>query len=252
MGMPSGNIGVVRDITERKRAEDQLRGSREELRALAAHLQSVREEERGRIALEIHDELGQSLTVLKMDSSWLVKRLPENQKLLIEKTESMLKLIGDTIHKVRKISNDLRPGVLDNLGIIAAIEWQAKEFQGRSGTKCELNLIPEDIDLEGERSTAVFRIFQETLTNIARHANATEVNISLVQEAGNLTLKVEDNGRGIKKEEISNPKSLGLLGMRERAILFGGEMKIIGLPGKGTTVTLRIPLLKTDRKVLEK
>jgi PAS domain S-box-containing protein len=237
-----GYQGIIRDITERKQAEEQLRSSSEQLRALSAHLQSIREEERTLISREIHDELGQDLTGLKMDLSWLIKRLPKNQELDVKKVESMLKLVDTTIQSVRRISTKLRPGVLDDLGLTAAIEWQAQDFQTRTGIQCEFNPNLREIDLDRDRSTTVFRIFQETLTNVARHASATRVNICLNEEAAGLVLIVEDNGRGIKEREISDPKSLGLLGMRERALIFGGEVTISGAPGKGTTVMLRIPL----------
>lgn len=234
--------GIIHDITERKQAEDKLKSSLVEVRALAAHLQSVREEESIRIARAIHDELGQALTGLKMDLSWFASRLSKDQKPLLEKTKSMSTLIDTTIQGVREIATELRPGVLDDLGLAAAIEWQAREFQTRTGIRCEVTLPAEDIPLDPARSTAVFRIFQETLTNVARHANATGVNASLKEEAGNLILEARDDGRGISTSEISTPKSLGLLGMRERALLFGGEVEIRGAPGVGTTVTVRIPL----------
>jgi PAS domain S-box-containing protein len=239
-----GWVSVVHDITERKQAEDQLRSSREQLRALSAHLQSVREEERALIAREIHDELGQELTGLKMDLSWLIKRLPGDQELLLNKTESMLKLVDNTIQSVRRISTKLRPGVLDDLGLTAAIEWQAQDFQIRTGIECAFHSNLREVDLDRDRSTTVFRILQETLTNVARHASATHVSIFLNEEATSLVLVVEDNGRGITESEASDPKSLGLLGMRERALVFGGEVEIRGLPGRGTTVTLKIPLQK--------
>jgi len=239
-----GYQGIIRDITERKQAEEQLRSSREQLRALSAHLQSIREEERTLIAREIHDELGQDLTGLKMDLSWLIKRLPKNQELDVKKVESMLKLVDTTIQSVRRISTKLRPGVLDDLGLTAAIEWQTQDFQTRTGIECEFSSNLGEIDLDRDRSTTVFRILQETLTNVARHASATRVNIRLNEEAAGLVLIVEDNGRGITEREISDPKSLGLLGMRERALIFGGEVTISGAPGKGTMVRLRIPLQK--------
>ena len=243
-GRRVGWVSVVHDITERKRAEEQMRSSSEQLRALSVHLQSIREEERTLIAREIHDELGQELTGLKMDLSWLIKRLPGNQELLVKKTESMSKLVDTTIQSVRRISTKLRPGVLDDLGLTAATEWQAQDFQDRTGIQCEFSSNLREIDLDRDRSTTVFRILQETLTNVARHASATRVNICLNEEAASLVLIVEDNGRGITEREISDPKSLGLLGMRERALVFGGEVEISGAPGKGTTVTLRIPIQK--------
>jgi two-component system sensor histidine kinase UhpB len=237
-----------RDITERKRAEEQLRRSEEQLRNLADHLQSVREEERTTIAREIHDDLGQTLTALKMDISWLGKKLPKDQETLLEKTKAMTKLMDMTIKTVKRISAELRPGLLDDLGLAAAIEWQTEEFQNRTGIKCKLTIDPEDITLDEKRSTAIFRIFQETLTNIARHAKATRVTASLKEEDDKLELRVRDNGKGITKKQISDPKSFGLIGMRERVHPWGGEVKIEGVPGEGTTVTVRIPVEEISRK----
>lgn len=243
---------VASDITERKRAEEQLKNSREKLRALSAHLQSVREEERTRIAREIHDELGQELTGLKIDLSWLAKRLSEQshtttRAVLLDKIKSMSESIDTTIQSVRRISSELRPGVLDAFGLTAAIEWQTQEFQNRTGINCEHTLPSENIVLEQDRSTAMFRIFQEILTNVARHADATRVNLSMKQDAGDLVLEMRDNGRGITEAEISDNQSLGLLGMRERALLLGGEINISGIQGKGTEVTVRIPLRTAGR-----
>ena len=154
----------------------------------------------------------------------------------------MLKFADTTIQLVRKISTKLRPGVLDDLGLLAAIEWQTQDFRDRTGIKCEFNSSVEDVELDRDRSTEVFRIFQETLINVVRHAKATRIIVNVDEDAGNLILRVKDNGRGITESEISNPKSLGLLGMRERALLFGGEVKISGIPGEGTTVTVILPL----------
>ena len=224
---------------DRKRAEEELGKSREELRNLSAYLQSAREQDRTSIAREIHDDLGQTLTALKMDLSWLGKRLPGDQKSLIDKTESMSKLIDTTIQTVQRLSARLRPGLLDDLGLAAAIEWQAKEFENRTGIKCELTLGFDDVLLDRDLSTAIFRIFQETLTNVARHANATSVKISLKEEPGKLVLEVTDNGKGITEKQISDPKSFGLIGMRERVRIFKGEVKISGIGGEGTTVEVR-------------
>ena len=216
------------EIHEHKQAEEELKKSREQLRNLSVYLQSVREEERTHIAREIHDELGQVLTALKIDLSWLNNKLPEEQKSLFEKIESMSELIDSTVQTVRRISSDLRPGILDDFGIAAAIEWQTEEFQNRTGTKCEVTLEPEDIILDSASSTTIFRIFQETMTNVARHAN----------------VEIKDNGKGITEEQISNPKSFGLIGIRERAYFWEGEVVISGIPDKGTTVTVSIPLDK--------
>jgi PAS domain S-box-containing protein len=235
-------LGIAQDITERKEAEEELRASREQLRILLAHLQFVREEERTRIAREIHDELGQSLTALKMDLAWLVKRLDKGQKQLYEKAQVMSKHIDMNIQTVKRISTELRPGLLDDLGIAAALEWQAEEFKERTGIQCDIRVKPEDISLDRNRSTTIFRIFQETLTNVVRHAHATKVEIDLKENGGELTLQVKDNGKGITDRQISSPKSIGLIGMRERVMFFGGGLSITGEKNKGTTVTVSLPL----------
>jgi signal transduction histidine kinase len=214
----------------------------EELRNLSEHLQTVREEERTGIAREIHDELGQALTVLKMDLSWVKNRLPDEGEDLLGRTESMLNLTDETIHTVKKICTELRPGLLDDLGICAAIEWQAGEFEKRTGIKCMVKFDPDDISLEPKRSTAIFRIFQEALTNVARHANASRVDASLTEMGGILELDVKDNGRGISEEEATKPKSFGLIGMRERIHFLRGNFQIKGKKGKGTTLRVSIPL----------
>jgi PAS domain S-box-containing protein len=233
---------IARDITELKRVETELRRSREELRSLSAHIQSAREEERGNIAREIHDELGQVLSKLKLDLAWTKKRLPLEQKPLLEKTDTMTDLVDSTIKTVQKISSELRPGVLDYLGLAAAIEWQATEFRERTGIACTAAIAPDLVVEDKDVSTAVFRIFQETLTNIIRHAKASRVDVELKQEDENLTLEIRDNGVGIVEDTISNPASFGIMSMRERARHLGGRVTITGEPGKGTTVLVRIPL----------
>jgi PAS domain S-box-containing protein len=237
------------DITERKLAEERLKSSREQLRALTAHLQLVREEERTRIAREIHDELGQSLTALKMDLSWLGCRLSDEQTHLTERVRCMSTLVDSTMQVVRRISAELRPGVLDDLGLTAAIEWQVQEFQNRTGVKCQFASDPEDIAIDQARSTAVFRILQESLTNIARHANSSKVSIRLKEKHGELTLEVRDNGCGITRHQASSPRSLGLIGMRERALLWGGKLNVSGIVGRGTRVKVRIPIEKFGEAV---
>jgi PAS domain S-box-containing protein len=241
-----GFAQVTRDITGLKQAEKELTDSREQLRALAAYLQSIREEERTRIAREVHDELGQALTGLKMDLAWVDKKLAEagpgpSLRTVRQKSRQMPEVVDEIIATVRKIATELRPGVLDDLGLEAAIEWQLQDFQKRTGIKCELTS-HLNIRLSRDRATAVFRIFQETLTNIARHANATRVAIKLKTACGKLILEVHDNGRGVTARDLSGTKSLGLLGMRERAMMLNGEVTIVGRRGKGTTVGLRIPI----------
>jgi len=240
--LTEGRIVVTyEDITERKRAEKELEASREKMRNLSLHLQSAREEERARIAREIHDELGQSLTAFKMDLSWLGKRLPR-EKLLREKIQAMSGLADRTIESVHRISADLRPGLLDDLGLVAAMEWQTEDFSSRSGIACEADLEADEVPLEKDLATAIFRIFQETLTNVGRHANATKVFVRLETKGGKVLLEVADSGRGITKKQINDPKSFGIMGMRERALLWGGDVQISGSRDRGTTVTVIIPL----------
>jgi signal transduction histidine kinase len=228
-------------FVELHKKSERLRESEDKLRRLAAHLISVREEERAHIAREIHDELGQVLTGIKMEVGWLQKRLKE--PLLLEKTESMSKLIDSTVQTVRKIATGLRPEMLDDMGLVAAVGWQAKEFQKRTGIRCRTKLPPER-KFDFEISTAVFRIFQEILTNVARHSRATRVDIELRDGEERLELDVTDNGIGIPEGELRGRKSLGLLGMQERALLFGGEVNVSGIPGQGTRVAVRIPIPK--------
>jgi PAS domain S-box-containing protein len=228
-----------REISERQQAEEALRRSREQLRRLSARLQAAREEERKRIAREIHDQLGGAMTGLKMDVAALRRTL---QTALLDKTGAMGELIDDTIQSVRRIATELRPAILDDFGLLAAIEWQLQEFQTRAGIQCHLVAEVDNIPLDSESSTAVFRVFQETLTNVARHANATQVDVRIEHQDGQLTLQVHDNGRGISEEEISGSKSLGLVGMQERIHLLSGELDIRGAPGLGTTVLVKIPL----------
>jgi PAS domain S-box-containing protein len=241
-----GALCMLTDITKRRIAEEKLRSSRGKLRALSAHLESVRENERTRVAREIHDGLGQALTGLKMDLAWFNKRLPENGEepastAMQERIKSMCALIDTTIQSVRRICADLRPGILDE-GLTAAIEWQTREFQTRTEITSQFSLPAEETALDHGRSTVIFRIYQEILTNIARHANATRVEIGMTEESGMLELKVSDNGKGINHREISDAESLGLLGMRERAFLLGGDVTINTVNETGTTVIVRIPL----------
>ena len=230
------------DRRERQRAEDKLRRSLEQLRALTTYLQYVREEERTRIAREVHDELGQALTGLKLDMSWLATRVARHAKPVQDKVKTMVDHIDETIQTVRRIATELRPGILDSLGLVAAVEWQASEFQTRSGIACHVTSAVDDSQLDQQLTTVFFRIYQEALTNIIRHAKATRVDVRLAEESSSLILTVADNGRGISEEEIANTRSLGLVGMRERAMLIAGEIALQGAPGKGTTMTLRAPI----------
>ena len=232
----------AKERADRKRAQEQLRQSHEQLRALSVYLQHVREEERTVIAREVHDELGQALTGLKLELTWLTGRLPPGLKSLRAKARSMAEHIDETIHAVRRIATELRPGLLDTVGLLAALEWQANEFQTQTGIQCRVKAAIKETLWDQDLNTAFFRIFQETLTNIIRHAHATKVNVRLAEMSGYLILEVKDNGRGISEAEIHNTRSIGLLGMRERAALLGGEVRVSGEPGKGTAVRVRIPL----------
>ena len=238
----AANASLESEIADRTRTEDESRRSTEQLRELSARLQSVREEERTHIARVIHDELGQTLTGLKMDIAWLQRHLDQSPAVLLEKTQAMSDLIDGTVQTVRRISTELRPGILDDLGLVATIEWQLQEFQIRSGIAGKLVSAPEEITLDADGSTTVFRIFQEILTNVARHAQATQVEVTLKETATFLTLQVHDNGRGITESEIDDPKSIGLLGMQERARLRAGQVHFQGTPGQGTIVIIRLPL----------
>jgi len=236
------NQELRKEIAERKFAEEKLRTSLEQLRALAARLQSVREEERTHVAREIHDELGQACTAIKMDLALIGRRATPEQTQLRAKANSAMQLTDDMIATLRRIASELRPRMLDDLGLSAALESQAQEFETRTGVRCTVTLPREPLTLDEDRSTAVFRIFQESLTNVTRHAQATRVEAVLSVENGQLIFKVGDNGRGIGPEEVKGRKSLGLVGMQERALMLNGELDISGVPGVGTTLTLRIPL----------
>jgi signal transduction histidine kinase len=234
-------LAEARVRAEHRRAEQQLRESREQLRALSVHLQHVREEERIHIAREVHDELGQALTGLKLQLTWLTSRLQKNDRVLQGKARTMAENIDETIHTVRRIATELRPGVLDSAGLPAALEWQAHEFEHQTGIRCRVHTHIRKTSWDEDLNTAFFRIFQETLTNIIRHAGATEVTVNLTETSDDLVMEVNDDGRGILEAEIYNTRSIGLLGMRERAGLLGGEVRLSGGPGKGTTVRVRIP-----------
>ncbi|HEU5169644.1 MAG TPA: histidine kinase [Gemmatimonadales bacterium] len=240
-GRLMGHFGIQRDITARRTAEDGVRRSREELRALAARLQSVREDERTRISREVHDELGQALTGLRLDLSWLKSRLRDRPD-LAERVQSVVTRIDGTIDAVRRIATELRPSVLDHLGLVAAVEWQAQEFEKRTGTVVRLQVTSAHPAVDDARATTVFRILQESLTNVARHAGASRVDITLALGPAEVSLRVVDDGRGISEAERTGLRSLGLVGIRERAIACSGECTIEGFPGQGTTVTARIPL----------
>ena len=219
-----------------------LRDTGERLRRLAARLNEVREEERSIIAREIHDQLGQDLAALKMDLAWLTGKLPVDQEPLHTHARSMASLIDSMLTAVREIATRLRPAILDDLGLEAAIEWQGAEFGKRSGIQCKMMLQPERLESGHDCDTVVFRIFQEALTNVGRHAEASHVEVTLRSTEENLVLVVSDDGRGIEADQIESPGSLGLIGMRERATALGGRLEIERGPASGTVLTLMMPL----------
>src|SRR5258708_2586665 len=231
------------ELAERALTEQRLRASEENLRALAAHLQSVREEERIHIAREIHDELGQALTGLKFDLNAFAKQFEKDSAVVRAENQHGLGVAIDRIiNSVRRIASGLRPEVLDEIGLAAAFEWQAREFQRRTGIRCHVSIPAKFVDPDKERSTALFRVYQELLTNVARHANATRVNVTITEGDTSLGLAVEDHGRGIKEQEIESPRSLGFLGLPERVLAFGGSVEVKGNEGKGTRVSVSVPM----------
>jgi PAS domain S-box-containing protein len=240
---PPRVLVVNSDITERKQGEELLVLQREQLRALAERLQWVREEDRKKVARELHDQIGQILTAIKMDMMWMTRHLPESEGAVLSRIAESIQLIDDGVKAVRAICSGLRPGVLDDLGLAAAIEWQASEFASRNGVLCKVSVPPVDLHLDGDRATATFRIFQECLTNVIRHAQAKSVRVDLCQEEESILLVVADDGIGFHESGFSNALgSLGLLGMKERAQFCGGDVQISSSPGKGTTVTVRVPV----------
>jgi PAS domain S-box-containing protein len=251
-GKPVKMVGCISDITERRRTEQTLQASIKQLRSLAKHLQKVREEERKDLAREIHDKLGQVLTGLKMDLAWLRKNLPQadqqDRRFLIEKLDLLVSLTDQPIAEVHRLATQLRPPALDDLGLEAAIEWQVSDFQRRTGINCEFVSTLEGLEPDPDRSTAFFRILQESLSNVVRHTQATQIKVRLGKGDGAFLMEVEDNGGGITKSETHDSKSLGLIGMRERALAFGGEVTYSGQRGKGTTVKVLIPMESPERE----
>jgi PAS domain S-box-containing protein len=242
--LPDGRyLSVIRDLSERIRTREELESSYRAIRELTAHLQNIREEERTHIAREIHDELGQQLTVLKMDVSWINKKIIDNaDDTTRDKMKELLSMLDDTVKTVRRISSELRPSLLDDLGLVAAMEWQLREFEKRSGIKTTIESPEVEVELSNAVKTALFRIFQESLTNVARHSEAQHVRVALTGEPGQFVMSIEDDGRGFEKDIVAEKKTLGLLGMTERTTMIGGSYEIVSAPGQGTRVSVTVPL----------
>lgn len=245
-GQPFCMFGSFIDVTENKKAEKELENSYAAVRKLTNHLQNIREEERTHIAREIHDELGQQLTGLKMDLVWLSKRIGMENSEINEKISDSLNLVNKSINTIRRIATQLRPSILDDLGLVAALEWQTEEFTRRFGIKADFDNTLEDAKLVSPEATALFRIYQELLTNVARHAACDKVNATLNIHNNQLLLTVSDNGIGFDTETAGNKKTLGLLGIRERASLIGGSCTISSRPGSGTTVFITLPYITSS------
>ena len=245
-GKPARVVGGLSDITEHRRAEEALEASHDQLRALSSRLHSAREEERATVAREIHDELGQVLTALKINLDWLERKLGERTNdlelnPLLDRVVESAQITESAIGSVQRIATELRPSALDNLGLEVALRQEAERFQQRTGTACELELPTDPLNVPRKAATTIFRIFQEALTNVARHAQAKEVRVALRAEPEQLMLEVEDDGRGIGANALEDSRSLGLLGMRERAHELKGDLTVASRQPRGTRVTLRLP-----------
>jgi PAS domain S-box-containing protein len=236
---------LANDISDKFITEQQLKESHEELRNLASHLQDVREEERAVIAREIHDELGQQITGLKMDVSWISKRIITEDANIHHKVKSVLQLLDETVKTVRKIATELRPSILDDLGLIDALQWYSLEFEKRFGITVSFHTTVEEVSLPKNVAIGLFRIYQESLTNVARHANASFVKTDFTLDRGTLRLTITDNGKGFDTGKSESKKTLGLLGMKERTLMMGGTYIINSIQGKGTTVYISVPMQTT-------
>jgi PAS domain S-box-containing protein len=233
---------ILRDVSERVRIEMALRRSREELRELGAAAHATREQEKSRIARELHDELAQSLTALQMDVAWIKLRIPEDQPTMAVRLAKMEALLEQTVAATRRMAADLRPLMLDDLGLVPAVEWLAETFTQRNGIPCELAVSEPELELPSTHATAVFRIVQESLNNVAKHAGASRVSVTIEHTGSELTLSIRDDGSGFSPQDSRKPNSYGLLGLRERASLLGGEASITSAPGQGTQVEVRLPV----------
>lgn len=245
---PAASIAIQNAIAYQQRLVTvaELKESSRQLQALAANLELVREEERTEIARELHDQLGQALTAMKYDLAWLADQLGQKDAILAQKAKTVTAQMDTMIKTVRRIATELRPGMLDDLGLAASIEWQARDFEKRTGIVCTVNVPTEELHLARAQSVALFRIFQESLTNVARHASAQNIKVILATNTKVVTLQVQDDGRGIRAQDITGTRSLGLLGMRERAKRLGGSFEIRGVPGDGTIAMVSIPVNQNE------
>ncbi len=234
-------LGVVYDITERKLAEDKLHRSEDQLHALTGRLQTAIESERLRIAQELHDQLGQALTCIKMDLDWIVRKHGTGGEVWVSMVQDAMRVVDGNIAFVRRIATELRPQLLDSMGLRAAIEWEIEQLQRRSGVRCVVRLTEHPLDLSNEKKIAIFRIFQEAMTNIARHASAKNICVDLELDDNDVVLRIEDDGIGFSSDLIEQMQSLGLLGMYERALVMGAHLEVNGKPNQGTAVILRVP-----------
>lgn len=246
----NNNVYVVaNDISGKVKAELELKQSHRQLRELSSYLENIREEERKHISREIHDELGQQLTLLKLDLLQMSKKLHPDEKEMIENMKQADQLLADTMRSVRKIATQLRPSILDNLGLVSALEWQSREFEKNFGIKCVFESLLNEPQFTNKQSNSLFRIYQEALTNIARHAGATQVDAVLSQEDSRFVLEIRDNGKGFRMEDMADRKTLGLKGMQERALMIDGDFQIESKPGAGTYIQISIPILITNQEI---
>lgn len=240
--LAKANVALKSEITERVKAVKEVKHSREQLRSLVVHMHTVREEEQKRIARDIHDDLGQLLTAININISSIEDMAAEDQKDLLAKAQETSALVSTTISKVQQVAAGLRPMLLDDLGIIAAIEWQINGLQNRTGIHCSFDSNFNEVAMNEKFATEVFRISQEALTNVARHAEATEVETSLNKYETEIILKVRDNGKGVTEDEINDSRAFGFIGIRERAHSLNGSVKISGKPGEGTCIIVTFPI----------
>lgn len=239
-----GYVGTTTDITERKKTEKEMEETSEKLRQLTAHLLNIREEERKRIGREIHDELGQQLTAIKMDVAWIDKKTPPENDLFKTKLRNVIALLDGGNQSIRRILNELRPVILDDYGLLEALKWQAQQFSANTAVPVTFRATETPIRVAEEITTCVFRVFQEALTNITRYAQAGQVMVSLDIDDDYVLLNIEDNGKGFDMELTKTKKSFGILGMRERVVSLNGKFNIVSGPGKGTRIMVALPLKK--------